>query len=277
MNWAFMLDTGPFHWITRKIIWKFRKAISDPIQSIRLPTGLELFLFSDNAFSSDVFVTTCDVDWGAEALFARFLNQEGALLDVGAHIGYYSLYMLPLVKRVYAFDPNPDVQKWLRKNLDRYPNAHVVQKAVGKSAGKQFFVPTTTPDLAHLDYSNADPRAIEVDIVTIDGFVATEGLKVSGIKIDVEGYDLDVIIGSRSTLIEQQPLVLTEARPDNELFNVLAETNYAVFAFTKDHRRKKSFEQIAGDTEKHTKMLFLVPPRLFGEFRKQITSMVQGD
>jgi len=265
-----MLHTGPRKWISRKLIWKLRKTFSDPIRSIRLPTGLELLLFPENTFSSDVFVTGCDLDWGAEALFSRFLSREGALLDIGAHIGYYSLYMLPRVKEVYAFDPNPDVQNWLRKNLDRFPDAHVVQMAVAASSGKKRFIPTASPDVAHLDTSNNDPAAIEVDVITIDEFVSKNSLAITGIKIDVEGFDIDVITGGRQTLIKQQPLVLTEAKPGSALTEALTGTNYSVFALTRenDWSRRTALRRIVGETKHKAKMLFLVPPRLRGEFQK---------
>jgi FkbM family methyltransferase len=270
MNWSFMLHTGPRKWISRKLIWKLRKMSSDPIRLIKLPTGLELLLFPNNTFSSDVFVTGCDLDWGAEALFARFLSREGALLDIGAHIGYYSLYMLPRVKEVYAFDPNPDVQDWLSKNLDRFPNTRVVQMALGANSGRKRFIQTAKPDFAHLDNGSSDPSAIEVDVVTIDEFISKNELTVTGVKIDVEGSDIDVITGGRRTLIKQQPLVLTEAKPGSALLEALAGTNYSVFGFTRrnDWNGKTTFRQIADETKHKTKMLFLVPPRLRGEFQK---------
>jgi hypothetical protein len=69
------------------------------------------------------FVTNADVDWGSEQLLFRLLSGKGAFLDVGAHIGYYSLYMLPRVETVDAFEPDPRVRALLEKTSARSPTS----------------------------------------------------------------------------------------------------------------------------------------------------------
>jgi FkbM family methyltransferase len=67
-------------------------------------------------------------------------NKTVTFLDIGAHMGYCSLYMLPLVKAVYAFESDPRARAWLTRNLSPYPNAMVVPVAVGAGSGRATFV-----------------------------------------------------------------------------------------------------------------------------------------
>jgi hypothetical protein len=78
-------------WVVRKFIREFAKRVLKQDNFLCLPTGLMIRLPKENLFSSDVFVTNCDINWGAEGLLAKNLEQDGVFLDIGAHIGYYSL------------------------------------------------------------------------------------------------------------------------------------------------------------------------------------------
>jgi FkbM family methyltransferase len=284
MNINFIRDTGIVKWLVRKFVREFSKRVLKRDNFLHLPTGLLIRLPKENLFSSDVFVTNCDVDWGAEGLLARYLQQDGIFLDIGAHIGYYSLYMLPLVKAVYAFEPDARARAWLTSNLPIYPNASIVPAAVGARSGRATYVLAPAPDTSHLGSdsvminalsggeshatpANSEGNVVEVDVVTVDEFVAQHHLRVTAIKIDVEGFDLDVVASALETLRNQAPLVLTEARPEERLFQLISDLDYRVFAFTRDFKTgRRGFEKLYPHTTAHTKMLFFVPGRLAPEF-----------
>jgi FkbM family methyltransferase len=115
----------------------------------------------ENLFSSDLFVTICDMDWGAEGLPARHLERDGIFLDIGAHMGYYS----PLVKAVYAFEPDPRAQAWLTKNLSPYPSASIVPIAVGARSGRATYVLAPDLETSHLSSDSlSDGKFMEVKL-----------------------------------------------------------------------------------------------------------------
>jgi hypothetical protein len=92
-------------------------------------------------------------------------------------------------------------------------------------------------------------------------------LRVTAIKIDVEGFDIDVVAGALQTIRKQAPLVLTEAKPEDRLFKLISELDYAVFAFTRNIKTRGTlFEELHPHSAARTKMLFLVPGRLASEF-----------
>lgn len=271
MNVHFIREVGVSKWLVRKSIREFSKRVLKQDNFLRLPTGLPIWLPKENHFSSDVFVTNCDIDWGAEGLLTKHLDKDGVFLDIGAHMGYYSLYMLPLVKAVYAFEPDPRARAWLTRNLSPYSNALIVPVAVGARSGRATYVLAPVPETSHLSSGFVSERNVqEVDVVTIDEFVARSNLRVTAIKIDVEGFDFDVVAGALQTLRNQTPLVLTEAKPEDRLFQLISDLDYRVFAFTRDYKISRTvFEELRSHTAAHTKMLFLVPGRLASEFSKE--------
>ncbi len=271
LNWQFIREVGTVRWIWRTVLRQTSKRILRKDNSITLPTGLRMTLPRSSKFASEVFITRCNVDWGSEALFARHLDTKGVVLDVGANIGYYSVYVLPLVFAVHAFEPDPTAGEILRKNLRAcHLSAHVHQVAVSNWHGETQFVVERDSEISHLaeptDESDTNRRSVEV--TTIDHFVAERELSITGIKIDVEGADFQVLQGSMDTLQRHSPLVLAETSAEDRLFHLLQPLQYRVFAFVKQaNHRGFHFQEIIAGFNLRSKMLFLVPPRLHPSFQ----------
>lgn len=270
INTVFIRDVGPLRWAGRTALRQFYKRVLRRDHRMQLPSGEWMTLPIADHFASEAFITNADVDWGSEQLLFSLLKDEGSFLDVGAHIGYYSLYMLPRVRAIYAFEPDPRVRALLEKNVSAKPNIEVISSAVGAAEGSAHFTLERHSEISHLSAAGESAaNRIEVQVTTIDAFVATRNLNVEAIKIDVEGHDTEVIRGALHMLTQQQPLVLTEARPDAKLFALTASVNYRVFAYVRhagarEKLLRELFSTIAIPGE--TKMLFLVPSRLTSQF-----------
>lgn len=270
VNFKFIREVGPVRWVKRTVLRQFYKRVLKRDQEMQLPTGEWMTLPIADQFASEAFISKADVDWGSESLFASMLKRRGVFLDVGAHIGYYSLYMLPVVKEVFSFEPDPRVRELLEKNVEGRYDVHVMPLAVGARPGRARFTLERDPEVSHFAKMGDHPGSqITVDVVTIDEFVRTHGLLVEAIKIDVEGYDTEVIQGALQVLAEQEPLVLTEARPEAALFGLTRQAGYRVFAIVRQRwTRKKQFTELFPNRPipGETKMLFLVPGRLAKDF-----------
>lgn len=273
MNTAFIKEVGLRRWLTRTAIRQYYKRIAKRDHAMQLPTGEWITLPITDHFASEAFITEADVDWGSESLLFSLLEKKGAFIDVGAHIGYYSLYMLPGVCEVYCFEPDPRVRVLLENNVNGKRHVSVIPWAVGAKQGRARFTLERDSEVSHLAAEDDDPsKVIVLDVVTIDGFVRTRGLTVEAIKIDVEGHDAEVIQGALNVLNEQQPLVLTEARPDAMLFGLMRRVGYRVFAFVREPKtRAKRMAELFADAPiaGETKMLFLVPDHLAEEFNRR--------
>jgi len=136
------------------------------------------------------------------------------LFDCGADIGTFSALVCSQtsrVSRVIAFEPNPDVEGFMKRNLSRLPiPARAITKAVGSFEGSgRLEVPV---------YDNSDharflvPGEGPFEVVTIDS-LGVRGGDVA-IKIDVEGGELEVLKGAVETIVSARKCLITvEASP----------------------------------------------------------------
>jgi len=241
----------------------------------------------DSAFGGEVFVTNSDVDWGAERILLNCLDKERSFVDVGANIGYYSVLCMPLVKQVFAFEPDPRILPALESNLSQMSNATLCSYAVSNKSGSMKFALGRDSAVSHL-VSKDDVAGdhIVVQTITIDDFASKNDFLMVALKIDVEGHDFQVLLGSASTIQRDQPLILTEfnlggntTNNFKNLFNWLSKLEYSIFAFViadsyVNHpsvwgRRPYKFIELVPETvSKYLfKMLFLVPKHLRNLFK----------
>jgi FkbM family methyltransferase len=148
--------------------------------------------------------------------FCRFLEPlfDVVLFDCGADIGTFSALVCSQtsrVTRVVAFEPNPDVAGFMKRNLSQLQiPSKAITKAVGCFKG--------TGRLEVPDYDKSDharflvPGDGPLEVVTIDSF-GVRGGDVA-IKIDVEGGELEVLRGAAETIASARKCVITvEANP----------------------------------------------------------------
>jgi len=166
-----------------------------------------------------------------EAFRAR-LGAGAVCVDVGAHVGYYTLLAAKLVGpggKVYAFEPSPRVYRALEQNLARNDVTNVTALNVAAGAGCST---GTLYELAEGSSGNSSlsPRlldsphggtadeyvSVEVEICAADSRVPPEELtRVRMIKIDVEGYEVEALRGVERILAAGSPIaVIVELSPD---------------------------------------------------------------
>jgi len=158
-------------------------------------------------------------NWEPEVVEAivREVEPGGFVLDIGAHIGFYSLLLSKKVGphgRVVAFEPFPANFDVLEENLrlNQCKQVLAVKKAVMDcSCELKVSVPAGEPlpgVFSVVGSEGADQVLIEA--VSLDDFLSTNGLPVAFIKIDVEGAEEQVLRGAKKTLASFHPTVLLE-------------------------------------------------------------------
>ena len=141
-------------------------------------------------------------------LFREHVRPGAVVLDVGAHVGYYTVLSAVLAGErgaVWAFEPNPANARFLRRHaeINRLRNVHVTEAAVADAAGTASFDFGTGSGTGHL----ADGGALKVQTVRLDEFCTERGIAPAAIKIDVEGAERGVLEGARATLARHRPVV----------------------------------------------------------------------
>jgi FkbM family methyltransferase len=165
---------------------------------------------------------------GEEHLWSELMAEIRAgdrFADVGANIGVYTVGAARRGAMVVSYEPNPRVAALLRRNIglngveDRVT---VSEAAVGAVHGELLLSPIGVLDVA----ARIDPAgSVRVRSVTLDG-------PFDVVKIDVEGYELEVLEGARALLadparrpravfLELHSAVLTAAGVDPQSFRAL--------------------------------------------------------
>ena len=265
-------EVGYGRYFARRLLWKVNALLFRRTLLLRLATGRGFPLPPGSFFASDVFVTRGNVDWNSEHLLAKFLataKPPGDFLDIGAHIGYYSALMSPVVRRCYAFEPDGRNMGNLRRALGSCDNVETFPTAVADTVGTTFMDVSAESSLSHLSASGSTP----VEVTTIDAFCSRHaGIRVSGVKIDIEGFDILALEGAIETARSQRPVFLIEfgiepGRPNSpeRLRRFLDAAGYTLFAVCRSDptafRCEYRFREL--DPGQHdsdwTKMLFLAP------------------
>ncbi|MGH7128359.1 MAG: FkbM family methyltransferase [Planctomycetaceae bacterium] len=130
------------------------------------------------------------------------------VVDVGAHIGYFTIIMSLLVGeggKVFAFEPEPCNFDLLRTNLDLngIRNVSAERKAVSDQAGRAGLHLSSCNTGDHRLYGPPLEREVhEVDTVALDGYFDGTGKPVHFVKIDAQGLEPKILDGMGS-LIER--------------------------------------------------------------------------
>ena len=128
----------------------------------------------------------------------RYLKGRDFFVDVGANIGSYSIWAAELGAEVLALEPAEDTYAALEANvkMNGYP-IRTLRAAAGSICGEMRLT-DGKDDKNRLVISGG----VLVPMVTVDSIVP--GRIVNGIKIDVEGYELEVLRGCEKSLSERR-------------------------------------------------------------------------
>jgi len=135
--------------------------------------------------------------------FKRHIRRGASVCDVGAHKGSFLFWLARWCSpgRAIAFEPQPDLASELERVCAKFSLDNVVieRKAAHSTSGsKQFFIPDGRKAGASLLKPDMTFQAMDVEAIALDEyFKPTED--VAAIKIDVEGSELDVLLGARLT------------------------------------------------------------------------------
>lgn len=153
-------------------------------------------------------------------LYGELLQPGDLAIDVGAHVGTRTRAMRGAGARVVALEPQALFARWLRLTLPR--DVVLIEAAAGgEETVAELAVSSRHPTVSslHTDFVATAPaapgfghvrwdRRERVAMVTLDGVIARHG-RPAYLKIDVEGFELEVLSG----LSEPVPLVSVEYLP----------------------------------------------------------------
>lgn len=187
------------------------------------------------------------LDCAFDFLRKNYLIFDGCALDVGANIGNHSLYFSQIYSQVKCFEPNPKVFSLLSINIQGASGISALNIGLGAAE----CVMTLKLDRKNIGASRIvrgasdDFHAVEINVKKLDE-VDIGTTPIALIKLDVEGFERDVLLGAESTITKHKPIILFEQSADeicdgsSPTMDLLKSYNYKFFAV----ERKFTFSSV---------------------------------
>nr|WP_319374361.1 FkbM family methyltransferase [uncultured Methanobacterium sp.] len=219
--------------------------------------------FTLHGFDNDyIFSTIKNTDnfYEIEVLdsWNQYFDDVQLILDVGANIGNHSIYWSQLnnVNKIIAFEPIKKNFKLLKKNIthNNISKVEIHQLALGKKDG---FALIDKEDSNNLGATSLRFVEDETDIKIMPGdvFLSDKNYSVDLVKIDVEGFEIDVLKGLKQTIYQYKPILWVEINLDNlkEVLSLINKQGYFIvdiikFNILAIHKTKiKNLKEISKD------------------------------
>lgn len=184
----------------------------------RLQNGMRIHVVANDIVGQAI----CDAGFfepESIPLYQRVLTEGKVFLDVGAHVGQFTLLASRLVGprgRVVSFEPDPMTHRLLCKSIARnkLTNVVAVRAALADVNAVQSFHLSQARNIGANSLrppaQGLDARArVPVECWRMDDFLRRNGIpRPDLVKIDVEGAELLVLDGARETLAGPDPPML---------------------------------------------------------------------
>lgn len=197
-------------------LWPLARRLGTaPVGLLEMPDGTRLYHDPADYVSRSLYHGGYEraERWAARQL----IRPGGVVVDVGANVGVYTQMASLLVGsrgRVVAFEPGPALPR-LRQTVAGLANVEIVPAAAGDGARSAvLFVPAHQSGLASLRDGADNVDGCSVSVVRLDDHPAVPAGEIDFVKIDVEGYESQVLSGAaglyrqgrvRATLVEVSP------------------------------------------------------------------------
>ena len=159
---------------------------------------------------------------GALELLAVLGRGADAVLDIGAHVGYYSYFLakrLPVTVSIYYFEPDPTLFNIIDKNVRSNGLDNVIgfNEAVGATSRVSLFYQNLTDTFSgSLERTFVDMHVtaeIPVQVRSFDDFARSVDKRNMCVKVDIEGAEQQFADGARNECWRIADLVIEVLRP----------------------------------------------------------------
>jgi FkbM family methyltransferase len=185
--------------------------------------------------------------------FSHLINKECVVLDIGAHIGSFSLLFASCANKVISFEPNPVVFDVLKTHVEKNPHLNIIpHRFACTQENKKYTFNYTDPNvygmgsnggllnnLSNKKFKDAHSYQLEVDGVNVLDFLnknySSDIPNIKFIKIDAEGYDKEILKTLRPLIESNNPVLMVESfkfLTESELddyFNTIDSFGYKIY------------------------------------------------
>lgn len=246
------------------VIQKIRRELLKPLSKLCLKSakvnyfGLDLKVPLIHGIGAGYLVPSDR--WMSKCLSIFLQNKEGAIVDIGANIGLFMVKLKSLddTRDYYGFEPNPVCNYYTQEliSTNDFQNTRMFPFALSNTKELRTFYAKRKADKMGSLHDYARPGEIKnnsFDLLTFpadDFFELLNIDKICGIKIDVEGFELEVLQGIKNTLVSYKPFVFCEIwhlpekddvtydekyKRSDAICKLLGEIDYTILGFSRDN------------------------------------------
>lgn len=166
-----------------------------------------------------------------------FVSKFDQALDIGANVGFHSVRLSKLFLQVKCFEPSTINFECLSHNTKNLDNIEIFKYGVGDEKIKLNLEIITSSDncgaFSFKDFVdiNEDKILEESEIIRIDDL----NFEPDFIKIDTQGFEKKVLLGSINTIEKFKPVILAEVGkkgPTKELLSLIEPFGYKLVAMS---------------------------------------------
>ena len=136
--------------------------------------------------------------------------KKGTAFDIGANIGNHVVYFSSHFRNIHAFEPNPSTFELLSFNTKGLGSVTAHNVGLGDASG-QFEMGESAKNVgsSSIKYSDHGDSIVKIQVERLDD-LDLDVSRLCFIKLDVEGFEPNVIRGARRIIGECQPIIVFE-------------------------------------------------------------------
>ena len=175
-------------------------------------------------------------------LFSQIVKSGNHVIEVGSNIGSHTIMLSKAVGengKVYAFEPQRHTFQLLCANLalNEIFNVHAFNQAAGESNKLEKFPiidPRHPNNFGASSFFERNFPSEEVNVITIDSINIK---RLDFLKMDAEGYEMNILFGAKETISNQRPIIFTEylchhgGDRSKEIYNLIHPLGYKIWYF----------------------------------------------
>jgi FkbM family methyltransferase len=191
----------------------FKKGIPRNINGFEIRFPVRYYRYYEENYEKETF-----------SYFNECIKPGQTIFDIGAHIGLFSVFFSKKLNgtgKVICFEPTPSTFGILKQTVafNHLANCIAVNAAIAEKSGTLKFNLTSKDgegsNANSLVETGQSVNATEVSVFSIDDYRRNHKLKIDILKIDVEGYELNALMGAKETFENDKPMGILALHPSS--------------------------------------------------------------
>ncbi|MEO6231207.1 MAG: FkbM family methyltransferase [Ferruginibacter sp.] len=199
----------PFFALYRFIEWKLIRLFHIKNYRKKIWDNRHIYINYDS-YHSMWLMYNWVVDWEEFNLIKSIGKQGGIAMDIGANMGYYSIWMSGYYDMVHSFEPNNENHQRLTANISTNDIRNIIpnKSGIGSYTGNAYFTKNKDAE-NHLVVTDNGEEKEMITLDTVDNYCKANNVNhIDYLKIDVEGFEYDVLLGAEKMLREKKINIL---------------------------------------------------------------------